>query len=173
MYFFYVARLWEKRNCGLTEGFSVARVCERISRLTGTAGVIDTPPRRPPGNGKIDAARIADSVPRLNGALPISYTQFPPKRKKNACELLFRPRRSLPPPARPPAQLFFSQLLIVFGGRISYRRTTRVSVILASSPSRENFRNIIFFTPRTSHRIIYAPLRSNAGEATSELESSL
>lgn len=64
--------------------------------LTGITRAIDTPSKHPLSNGKIDATRIADPVLRLNGALPISYTQFPSKRKKNACKLLFRPLTLVP-----------------------------------------------------------------------------
>lgn len=104
--------------------------------LTGITRVIDTPPKHPPGNGKIDAARIADSVPRLNGALPISYTQFPPKRKKNA-------RTFVSASTSVPARAIIFRPLIVFKGHIFHRRTTRVSVTLASSSlARENFQNL-------------------------------
>lgn len=122
--------------------------------LTGITRTIDTPSKHPLGNGKIDATRIADPVPRLNGALPISYTQFPSKRKKNACKLLFRP----PDASYPPAQLFFSQPLIVFEDRISHRRTIRTSVTLASSTSRENFRNIISLTSALFRNYVFFPM---------------
>lgn len=139
----YIFYIYGKNNCRLTEEFLLC-VCECLAFNRNNQGHRYAS-QHPPGNGKIDVARIADLVPRLNGALPISYTQFPPKRKKNACKLLFRPRRSYPP-ARSPAQLFFSQLLIVFGGRIFHRRTTRVSVTLASSPL-ERTSEILSFSP--------------------------
>lgn len=100
--------------------------------------------QRTPGNGKIDAARIADSVPRLNGALPISYTQFPPKRKKNAGKLLFRPRRSYPP-ARPPAIIFHPTSHCLRGPYIPPPNHTCKRDSSKFAP-RENFRNIIFLT---------------------------
>lgn len=79
--------------------------------------------------------RFRDSTARFLSLTP----SFRRKERKMPANFCFGLRRSCPP-----AQLFFSQLLIVFEDRIFYRRTTRISVTLASSISWENFRNIIF-----------------------------
>lgn len=134
-------RVCKQINCRLTERISVVRVCEHLAFNRNNQGHRYAS-QRPPGNGKIDVARIADLVPRLNGALPISYTQFPPKRKKNACKLLFRPRRSYPP-AR--AIIFHPTSHCLWEPYIPPPNHTCKRDSSKFAP-RENFRNIIFST---------------------------
>lgn len=83
-------------------------------------------------------ARIADPVPRLGGALPISYTQFPPKSKKNTRQLLSRATGR----ARTRPRNYFSPGSSLFSGIVQPDRpAARVSVTLGqlafpdSSPS--------------------------------------
>lgn len=80
--------------------------------------------------------RFRDSTARFLSLTP----SFRQKGRKMPAKLLFRPRRS----RCSPAQLFFARLLIVFEGRIFRRRTTRVSVTLASS-SHERTSEILSF----------------------------
>jgi len=137
---FFIHIFCEQINYRLTEVFLLYAFAN-ILYLTGIKGHRYAS-QRPPGNGKIDAARIADLVPRLNGALPISYTQFPPKRKKNACKLLFRPRRSYPS-AR--AIIFHPTSHCLREPYIPPPNHTCKRDFSKFAP-RENFRNIIFST---------------------------
>lgn len=143
-----------------------------VLRLTGTTRVIDTPPNVRPVTGKSmrHALRtwFRDSTARRLSFLSLTPS-FRRKERKMPCELLFRPRRSYP---RPPAQLFFTQLLIVFGG-IPYipppnplppphtHTHTRVSATLASSPLERTSEILSFSTALFSLEIMCLLLRSH------------
>lgn len=129
--------------------------------------------QRPPGNGKIDAARIADLVPRLNGAaalFPISYTQFPSKRKKNALRTFVSASTLVPAPAR--AIIFHPTSHCLRGDTVHpatespppspHTHThTRVSATLASSPLERTSEILSFSTALFSLEIMCLLLRSH------------
>lgn len=102
--------------------------------------------QRPPGNGKIDAARIADLVPRLNGALPISYTQFPSKRKKNASETFVSASTLAARPPVRPRNYFSPNPSLSSGAVYSTAEPHACKRDSSKFTPRENYRNIIFST---------------------------
>lgn len=113
-----------------------------ILYLTGITRVIDTPPNVRPVTGKSmrHALRtwFRDSTARFLSLTP----SFRRKERKMPANFCF----GLDARTRPLAQLFFTQLLIVFESRIFHHRTTRVSVTLASSPL-ERTSEILSFPP--------------------------